>query len=55
MTASGTNGYAVTRAERPKHPSQFSRKWIVSFAVLANFDVQTNKRNPVRRPCANTD
>jgi hypothetical protein len=28
-------------------------KRIVSFAVLANFNVRTNKRNSIRRPCAN--
>jgi hypothetical protein len=32
----------------------FPPKWIVSFAMFPNFNVRTNKRNSVCRPCANT-
>jgi len=33
--------------------AHFPRERITSFAVLANFNVRTNKRDSIRRPCAN--
>jgi hypothetical protein len=45
--------FFVTWLLNPK-AVHYPRKWIVSFAVFANCNVRTNKRNSICSPCANT-